>query len=240
MPRRSDYFARDVKPRLGRVPHLEQPARIPWRIWAIVLAAAVVVAGVELRMIKHSQNGMSRALPVLAKVPDFSLTSETGLTISRQGLLGKIWIADFIFTRCAGPCPIMTQQMLRLQVATRSLADGNVHLISVTVDPAYDTPKVLLKYGAKYGTNPDRWSFLTGDPATVENFITKGMLLGLAKDGKGMPIHSQKFVVVDREGYIRAYHDLDEGEALIPRIVDDVLALVYEHYTPLPEQKKDK
>jgi protein SCO1 len=193
-----------------------------------------------MHLIKAAGRPSSRKLPVLGTVPDFSFTAETGLPVQKGGLTGKIWIADFVFTRCAGPCPTMSEIMRQLQVATRSLAGGDVRLISITVDPAHDTPRVLASYGAKYGSNPDRWSFLTGEPSAVENFITKGMFLGLSKDGDGVPVHSQKFVVVDREGYIRAYHDLAPAEKLIPQIVDDIGALDRESHTPLPKKNTAK
>ena len=104
----------------------------------------------------------------------------------------------------------------------------------MSVDPGHDTPAVLSEYAARFGWNPDQWSFLTGDPAKIENFITKGMLLGLSKDGEGLPVHSQKFVVVDREGHVRAYHDL-EDPALIPNVLSDVEALRRE-----PSSRKEK
>ena len=208
--------------------------RIHWMVWAFVLVVAMIVLGAELFLMKNSQHRVAKALPVLAKVPDFSFASETGAPVTKASLAGKIWIADFIFTRCAGPCPLMSERMRQFQAASENIAGGGVRLISVTVDPAYDTPPVLAKYAAKYGANPDRWSFLTGEPVTVENFITKGVLLGLSRDGEGIPVHSQKFVVVDREGNIRAYHDLDDAASLLPKLLDDVDALSREKQTPMP------
>jgi protein SCO1/2 len=213
-----------------------RPSRVPWKLWLGVLFVAALVIGGELYWLKSTRKTVKRELPVLAQVPDFSFTTETGATLTKKDLAGKIWIADFIFTRCTGPCPMMTDIMRQLQTATRLMARGNVQLISVTVDPAYDTSKVLSAYGGKIGSNPDRWSFLTGDPARIQEFITKGMLLGLSKDGEGMPVHAQKFAVVDREGYIRAYHDLTDA-ALVPLIVSDVEALDRERRTPKEKKK---
>lgn len=212
------------------------PARIPAFVWGILVAAVALVFGMEYLGVRKASDAAERELPVLAEVPDFSFTSETGATVDKASLRGKIWIADFIFTRCAGPCPAMTETMRQLQVALRDAAGGDVRLISVTVDPAYDTPAVLSKYGARIGSNPGRWSFLTGDPQKIADFIGKGMLLGLSKDGEGMPVHSQKFVIVDREGCIRAYHDFPGG-SLIPDIVADVDTLGRERHTP--KKKKE-
>ena len=212
----------------------EQPSRIPWVTWGVlVFFAGLIVLG-EYYYIKKVQRGVTRHVPALARVPDFRFTSETNTPVTRESLLGQIWIADFIFTRCQGPCPLMTERMKELQVATRTLANGRVRLISVTVDPAHDTPEVLSKYGAGYGTNPDRWSFLTGDPAAVENFITKGMLRGLSKDAEGMPAHAQKFVLVDRFGLIRGYYDLD-APGLVEKLVSDIGVLDRERKPPKPK-----
>jgi len=215
-----------------------RPARIPWVMWTSILLIAGLVIGGELYWLKSKRKKaqQTRELQVLAAVPDFSFTTETGATLTKNDLLGKIWVADFIFTRCAGPCPLMTEKMRQIQTATRLMADGNVQLISVTVDPAYDTSKVLSAYGGKIGSNPDRWSFLTGEPSKIEEFITKGMLLGLSKDGEGLPVHSQKFVIVDREGYIRSYRELDDP-ALLQNVVSDIDALDREKHTPKEKKK---
>lgn len=215
-----------------------RPARLSWPFWAaLLLVAGVVVAG-ELFWLKSTRQSRqeTRQLPVLAQVPDFSLTKETGATLTKKDLLGKVWVADFIFTRCTGPCPVMTDRMRQLQTATHSMAGGSVQLVSVTVDPAHDTPKVLSEYGGRIGSNPDRWSFLTGDPDKVIEFISKGMLLGVSQDGAGLPVHSQKFAVVDREGYIRSYHDLEDA-ALVPQIITDVETLSREPRTPKDQTK---
>jgi len=211
------------------------PSRIPWRVWALLVFIALLVIGAEYYWITISHKRVDRELPVLAEVPEFSFQSETGAMVSKASLAGKIWVADFIFTRCAGPCPLMTEKMRQMQSAVRNLAGGGVHLISVTVDPEYDTSEVLSRYGARVGSNPDQWSFLTGEKGAIDKFITKGMLLGLSKDGEGMPVHAQKFVIVDREGYVRAYHDLGDP-LLVPDILSDIEALGREKRTPKEEK----
>ncbi|MGH8047529.1 MAG: SCO family protein [Chthoniobacterales bacterium] len=207
------------------------PTRVPWILWGVLLVVAGIIGMGELYWIKRAHRDSTPPLPVLTTVPDFSFTTETGATITKKSLLGKIWIADFIFTRCAGPCPLMTEKMRQIQTASRNLDRGNIQLLSVTVDPTYDTPEVLARYGGKIGSNPDHWSFATGEPEKIEQFITKGMLLGLSKDGEGMPVHAQKFVVVDREGYVRAYHDLGDA-AVLQDVIADIDKLSREKHTP--------
>ncbi len=224
------------KPVIKPVHWQPPPAPIPWFKGGILVAVVMVIFGLQYVWIQNSHRLNQRVLPVLAEVPKFSFTSETGATVDNASLRGKIWVANFIFTRCAGPCPAMTEKMRQLQIALRNSAGGKVQLVTVTVDPAYDTPQVLSKYGARIGSNPDRWSFLTGDPGKVADFVSKGLLLGLSKDGEGMPVHTQKFVLVDREGFIRAYHDFP-GDMLIPDIATDVEALGRESHTP--KEKKE-
>jgi len=199
------------------------PSRISRLGWIAAVAVAAAVLALVWMQLQRSRAPVAPPLPVLATVPDFSFTSQSGAPVTRADLRGKIWIADFIFTRCAGPCPIMTERLSELQRAIAGVGDG-VKLVSVTVDPEYDSPAVLAKYGARFGADPSRWKFLTGEPAAVEKFITKGMLLALAKDGEGAPIHAQKFVVVDRAGNIRAYRDLNDP-ALLPTLLQDIAAL---------------
>ncbi len=205
---------------------MDSPKRIPRIGWVIAFIAATALLGMVWVNLKGTRPSDKQALPVLATVPEFSFTSQTGKTVTREDLLGKIWVANFIFTRCPGPCPMMTSRMAELQAAVEK-AGGNVHLVSVSVDPEHDTPEVLTKYGERFGANPQWWTFLTGPRAQIDEFVTKGMLLPLARDGEGVPTHSQKFLVIDEEGRIRSFHELDDGE-LIPKVLMDIGALIRE------------
>ncbi len=94
-------------------------------------------------------------LRVLGQLPEFTLMRETSQPLTRSSLLGQIWVADFVFTRCAGPCPRMTRRMAQLQ---QELADlPGVRLVSFSVDPEYDTPRVLREYAQAFGADSDRW-----------------------------------------------------------------------------------
>lgn len=197
------------------------PSRIPRLGWVLAFAAAVVVLTLGWSQLGKFRRPASPAppLPVLGTMPDFAFTDQNGRPIRRADLAGKICVVDFIFTRCAGPCPVMTSRLAEFQRALDGADD--VRLVSVSVDPEYDQPPVLARYAARFGADPARWIFLTGTTADVEKFSTKGMLLALAKDGNGDPMHAQKFVVVDGEGRIRAYRDLNDP-ALVPTLFRDV------------------
>ncbi len=161
-------------------------------------------------------------LKILASVPDFSLIERDGKAVSRDDLLGSLWIADFIFTRCAGPCPTLSLRMRSLQEGIEKYG-GNVKLVSFSVDPTYDQPPVLRTYAKHYQADPKLWWFLTcGDEATMYKVVREGFLQTVVPAGKvGQITHSTYFVLVDRQGRIRAFYEGLEA-ASKPLILRDV------------------
>jgi protein SCO1/2 len=155
-------------------------------------------------------------LDVIGEVPDFVLTAETGKEFdSAKRLRGNIWVADFIFTNCQGPCPRMTSQMRQVQAATGGQSD--VKLVSITVDPERDTPDVLAAYARRHHADPSRWSFLTGTEADLHRLKREVFLLG---NVDGELNHSTRFVLVDRQSRIRAYYDTSEPGSIKKLIAD--------------------
>ena len=164
-------------------------------------------------------------MPVIGEVPDFHFTNQEGIAVSKSDLLGKVWVVDFFFTRCPGPCPIMSS---RLAEVSRELNKaGDVRLVSVSIDPGHDTPSVLSEYAAHFHADPKRWIFLTGPQKEIEDFTTKGMLQALATDPSGTPVHSTRFLVIDRKGEIRRMRHLDEPE-LVQMLLMDIGDLLRE------------
>jgi protein SCO1/2 len=160
----------------------------------------------------------SQSLPDLGAVAEFSLKNQNEKTVTRNDLQGKVWVAGFIFTRCAGPCSQVTASMARLQNELSGIK--SVVLVTFTVDPEHDTPKVLNKYGNHFGADPGRWSFLTGDKKALYGLIRTSFHLGVQetsgpdrKRGNEV-IHSTKLALVDRRGHIRAYCDGTNAEEL--------------------------
>ena len=164
-------------------------------------------------------------LRVFGQLPEFALTRETSEPLSLSSLSGRVWIADFIFTRCAGPCPRMTQRMAQLQTELGDLP--SVRFVSFSVDPDYDMPGVLQEYGKVFGAEPDRWSFVTGDRTKIYDLSINGFRLALGEDptDETLLIHSTKFVLVDQEGRIRGYYDEQEPEQM-SKLATDVRRLV--------------
>jgi protein SCO1/2 len=157
-------------------------------------------------------------LPVMRAVPPFTLTSQSGTPFGSEELAGKIWIADFIYTTCPGPCPRMSSQMRRLQELTRA------ELVSITINPGVDTPEVLTAYAKRYSADTARWHFLTGKREVIHKLKREAFKLG---DVTGQLEHSTRFVLIDRKGQVRAYYATMEGDA-VQRIADDVKSLMEE------------
>ncbi len=161
-------------------------------------------------------------LPILGNVPSFSLLERRGKKISLTDLAGKVWIADFIFTTCGGPCPIMTNRMklLRDELAKQGLS--YVTTVSVTVDPETDTPNVLSEYASVRHAESDQWLFLTGDEKDIFDLSVKGFKLPAEREKEGSEnevLHSPRFILVDQQGRIRGYYDVVTNEEIeeLPR-----------------------
>jgi protein SCO1/2 len=144
----------------------------------------------------------SRRLPYDGKVPDFSLTSQTGRKITLADLMGKIWVADTFYTTCPGPCPMMSSRMSTVAKETAYL--GNVRIVSLSVDPEHDTPAVLLAYAQRYHANPDRWFFLTGPRLDLNHVSLDGLHLSVVD---GTLDHNVKFALVDAHALVRGYYN---------------------------------
>ena len=166
--------------------------------------------------------------PMLYRVPPFSLVDARGEPFGSAQLEGQVYVVDFIFTRCRSICPLLTQAMSRLDQRYRESGTAGIRLVSVTVDPAYDTPQMLQEYGAAHGIEPDRWSLLTGPPEAIRSLLTEGFRLPLgAEPGQAAPAsdsgpppdegdlidiaHTGKLVLVDRQGGVRGLYDIDDA-----------------------------
>jgi protein SCO1/2 len=193
--------------------------------WVLAfLVAGILIAGAN-RVFRGSERRSSDESSVIGTVPDFRFTTQDGKTLSRADLLGKVWVVDFFFTRCPGPCPVMSSRMAEISKELKKAKD--VRLVSVSIDPENDTPAVLSAYAKRLNADPSRWSFLTGPKKEIDEFTTKGMLQVLATDPAGVPTHSTRFLVVDRQGRIRSARKLEEPE-LVQKLLIDIGSLLRE------------
>ena len=156
---------------------------------------------------------------VFGQVPAFQLTSQSAQAFDSKSLEGHVWVADFFFTSCPGPCPLMSKKLGDVQRQTADLP--GVKIVSFTVDPAHDTPAVLAEYAKRYVADPARWFFLTGDQAKLNVLGRDGFKLNPVD---GSTIHSTRFVLVDQRMQIRSYYSSDE-QGVIEKLVHDIRAL---------------
>lgn len=177
------------------------------------------------------KRGSSR-LPVLGEMPDFEFESAAGGTVSRDSLLGRVWIANFVFTSCGGTCPVMSQNMSALssELGRDPAAREAVRYVSFTVDPERDTPQALSSYAERFEADADRWFFARSTYEATQSFAREAFRLMVdknAEDGVEPIVHSQSFVLIDAEGRIRGYYDGTNGAAT-KGLVADAKALVHE------------
>jgi protein SCO1/2 len=159
---------------------------------------------------------------VLGSVNRFELTSQAGQVFDSGVLEGKVWVADFIFTHCNGPCPRMSAQMRQVQDRLRDASE--VRFVSITVDPERDTPEVLARYAKRQGARDGIWFFLTGPREKLHELCRYQFKLG---NVDGTLEHSTRFVLVDQKGRIRGYYGSFDDDT-VRRVAGDARRLVTE------------
>jgi len=188
----------------------------------LVLVVLILLLGV---VIEHLQSPGARGKPlsVIGPIGDFALTNQNGRAISLGDLRGKVWVADIIFTRCAGPCPRMTRQMRELQDALPPASQAK--LVTLTTDADFDTPPVLKVYAERFGADTNRWMFLTGAKQEIAKLAIDSLkLTAIAKppEERQSPadlfVHSTIFVVADKQARLRGVFETT-GEGIDPRAV---------------------
>jgi protein SCO1/2 len=189
--------------------------------WKLTLILIPVITVALLLWLRHAEvNALrGRVISSYGTVPSFQLVNQNGALFGSAQLNGKIWIADFIFTTCPGPCPMISSRMSELQ---KPLEKTDVHLVSFTVDPAKDTPEVLRAYAERLEAQPGRWDFLTGPQSTIYDLSRNGFKLAASDGGSetGVPVHSTRMVLVDRHGSIRGYYQATEADAITKLLAD--------------------
>jgi protein SCO1/2 len=162
-----------------------------------------------------------RQLPTLGKVPPFAFADADGRVIGESALLGHVWIADFIFTRCTIMCPIITAKMSLLR---RSIPSAHIRFVSFSIDPEYDTPDVLKAYAARWNADP-RWLLLSPPASQIAAFAQAWNVPFQRTTDRQEPIlHTSQLFLIDRHGRVRgAYGSLDDKDVL--RLVADATML---------------
>lgn len=208
---------------------ISQPGhRSKWVIWVglILMAGTLLLALLLARL--RLQELVGKPLPDLGAVAPFTLTNQIGQAVSLNDLKGHVWVADIIFTRCAGPCLNMSRQMAELQ---RSLYKSEARLVSLTTDPEYDTPAVLRAYAKERARADTRtWWFLTGTKAQIAQLATDSLkLVAIEKDPNkretpaDLFIHSTVFVLVDAKGRLRGTFESTGEDVDAARVRKEIL-----------------
>jgi protein SCO1/2 len=192
----------------------------------IVPVGVALAAALLLATFLHWTHETEPPLRTYGSVPPFSLTERSGRAVTNHDLGGKIWVADFIFTTCPGPCPVISANFAKLQ--SKVTGDNRVKLVSFTVDPQNDTPAVLSAYADHLGADPQHWWFLTGPEKPLYELIQNGFYQAVQDNhgkqhepGQFVVTHSTYLVLIDFHGQIRGFYqglDLDEQSKLLQDI----------------------
>ena len=159
-----------------------------------------------------------------ATVGAFELVDERGRAVRREDLLGRPWVASFVFTRCTGPCPRVVSTLRELQ---RRLDPASpARIVTFSVDPEHDTPDVLAAYARSLEADPARWTFLTGSEEAIERTIREGFLSPIERAPEGTPVgmsvsHRTQLVAVDAQGRVRGFYSgetPDDLDLLVARL----------------------
>src|SRR5437879_3196691 len=199
-------------------PVVPSRSAIVWKVTLILIPLITVGLLLWLRQLEV-QALRQRTVSSYGTVPAFQLTNQDGQPFGSVQLAGKIWIADFIYTMCPGPCPMISSRMSDLQ---KPLEKTDVRLVWFSVDPEKDTPQVLRSYAERLQADPGRWDFLTGPKSAIFKLSHDGFKLAVSDggDAQGIPVHSTRMVLVDRHGQIRGYYDATEPEAVTKLLAD--------------------
>ncbi|MFT6795355.1 MAG: protein SCO1/2 [Maribacter sp.] len=157
-------------------------------------------------------------------VSDFELLNQYGKTITQKDYENKIYVTDFFFTRCITVCPIMTNNMEKLQ--NTFLDEDDIMFLSLSVTPELDSIPILKTYAQKHGAVDGKWNITTGDKKHIYNLARKSYFAVVNEGDGGLQdfIHTPNFILVDTEKQIRGVYD-GTKEQEIQRLIDDIRVL---------------
>lgn len=207
-----------ASPHSQPLPQLRTPLHRKPALWVALLG--VLIVGLVAWRVVTPRASSKVELPVLSTVPAFTFVDQSGAPFASSSLNGRVWVANFIFTRCPNICPKFTAKMGALQ--DRSGKEmPELRLVSFTVDPEHDTPEVLTAYGQKHHADFARWTFARGDRPELEKVIRDGMLQPMDPgDGTDLNsvVHGSYFALIDGQLRVRGVYRFSE-----PGSVDEML-----------------
>ncbi len=210
----------------------DTPQSIPRTLWlGMGLVMGLLGLAYILSLAEMERQHKHAALPVLGKIADFALTNQDSQLTTLADLTNHVWVADIIFTRCAGPCPRMTGQMKSLQDLLP--ATSRAQLVTLTTDPEFDTPTILKRYSDHFGANNKRWTFLTGTKSEIANLGSGSLKLGSTpiklEDQKSVAdlfIHTTIFVLVDKHAQLRGVFETGGDDVNWTNVQTHIIAAI--------------
>lgn len=198
---------------------VENLVRSPW-FWV-----AFLTFGFSFPIYKSLNRTLPPELPIIAHVPEFELISENGQPFGSKDLKDRIYLANFVFTRCPTVCPKMLSELEKIQKRVRGTG-RKVAIVTFTVDPEHDTASVLFETARNRKANPHVWTFLTGkDKDALFKLYRDGFKVGVEQTTNILEIaHSEKIVLVDDQNRIRGYYPFEEHS--INQLMIDVGLLI--------------
>ena len=159
------------------------------------------------------------------KVDDFKLTNQNGIVVTQEDYKTKIYVVDFFFTRCPSICPIMTDNLVKVQ--NHFIDNNNIMLLSLSVTPNIDSVSVLKKYAQQKGVVDHKWNITTGDKEHIYHLARKSYFAVVEQGDGGLQdfIHTPNFILVDTKKQIRGVYDGTDNEAVL-RLINDIEILV--------------
>ena len=162
------------------------------------------------------------------KISDFELTNQNGQIITQEFYKNKIYVADFFFTTCQDICPIMTKNMFRLQEELKD--DNDILFLSHTVIPEVDTVQQLKKYAVENNVDDSKWNLVTGEKKQIYDLARKSYLaVEDAEYGKFDMIHTENFILIDKQRQIRGFYDGTNDDE-IEQLISDIKILKNLYY----------
>lgn len=188
----------------------------------------------EIMTARKVVNGREVTDTVFRTLPPFRMVDQTGSVVTRETVKGKIHVADFFFARCPGICPKMSSQLQRVQEAF--LNNPEVLILSYSVDPKHDTVAALQNYAEQYGAKAGKWHLLTGEKSEIYDLAKRGYFVTAKEDDttsanlEDQFVHTEKFVLVDREGVIRGFYNGTDPEE-VDKLILEIKVLLHEYDT---------
>lgn len=164
------------------------------------------------------------------RIADFQLIDQDSMPFTQEKLKGKYYVTDFFFTTCPTICPDMSSQMIRVQEAYADAEDFMI--VSHSVTPKIDSPSVLKAYAERYEAIPEKWVFLTGDKKVIYDLARKSYFAATTEGDGGVDdfIHTENFVLVDKEKRIRGFYD-GTDPASVDQLIEDI-EILQQEYNP--------